>query len=259
MKKAIIKWSFRVLLFAVTLLGLLVIIVLNPSLMYANKKILGDFNVYHDNPIDKDCKLRLDDAMNILQTSELYDSTIKFDICLNDGSHFPELLEIFLGRAFALGYTSNKVTLCGKTNFQENYVEVNGLKWNLTQLLAHEETHCLVFHKLGFWNSNPVANHPKWKWEGYPEYVARQQPYQLVLAKNIEQLIEGEKKEKDEWGISFADSTITSREYFKYRLLNQYCFEIRKMSFNDLLNDTSSEQTIEKQMMDWYDMQKLTE
>ena len=156
--------------------------------MYANRTDLGEFTVYHSQKIEKECKFSIVEAMEILKTSELYDSTIKFDICLNDGSLYPSLMELFLGRAFALGYTSNKITLCGKTNFKENYVEVNDNKWNLTQLLAHEGTHFLVFNKVGFWNANPVANNPRWKWEGYPEYIARQDTSGLNLAKNIKKL-----------------------------------------------------------------------
>ncbi len=257
MKRKIFKWTIRISVVAVLLLGLLVAIVLKPSLMYANKTLLGNFTVYHDKPLDKELKLRLDNATEILKTSQFYDVNIKFDICMNDGSLYPSLLQVFLGRAFALGFTSNKVALCGTVNIKDNYVQVNDCRWNLTQLLAHEETHCFVFNKFGFWKSNPIAHQPLWKWEGYPEYVSRRASDQIDLAKNIERLNEVIRKNKDEWGISFADSTLSSREYFHYRLLIQYCLDIKKMTYENLLKDTTSEQTTTTQMMNWFTTQKI--
>lgn len=256
MKRKILKWTLRFTVLIILLFGVLILTVLNPALLYANKTVFENFTVYHNKPLDKDLKTQLDNARNIIKENQLFDSGLKFDICLNDGSLYPSLLEIFMGQAFALGFTSNKVAICGEANFKENYVEVNGYKWNLTQLLAHEETHCLVYNKIGFWKSNPIANNPKWKWEGYPEYVSRRYQDQLNLVKNIKQFDETIKLDKTQWGISFADSTVTSREYFNYRLLTQYCLDIKKMTFEEFLCDTTSEQTIKTQMRKWYSTRK---
>ena len=256
MKRKILKWTFRFTVLIILLFGVLILTVLNPTLLYANKTVFENFTVFHNKSLDKDLKTRLDDARNIIKENQLFDSSLKFDICLNDGSLYPSLLEIFMGQAFALVFTSNKVAICGNANYKDNYVEVNGYKWNLTQLIAHEETHCLVYNKLGFWKSNPIANNPEWKWEGYPEYVSRRYQDQLNLVKNIKQLDEALAFDKTQWGISFADSTITSREYFNNRLLTQYCLDIKKMTFEEFLSDTASEQTIETQMRKWYITQK---
>lgn len=256
MKRKILKWTLRISTLLILFLALLVVLVLNPTLLYANKTVIGKFTVYHNQQLDENLKLRLNDADEILKSSELYDANLKFDICLNDGSIYPSLMEIFMGQAFALGFTSNKIVICGNENFKDNSVEVNNYKWNLTQLLAHEATHCLVFHKNGFWNSNPVANHAKWKWEGYPEFVSRKNADQIDLARSIVQLNLSMEKDKNEWGIYFTDSTISSREYFNYRLMVQYCIEIKKMTFEKILNDTTSEQTINSEMMSWFEKQK---
>ena len=256
MNRKVINWTLRFVVTGLILLGFLVGVVLNPFLVYANETELGKCVVYHNEPLEENLKFRLDNAIEILKASELYDPTIKFDICLNDGSFYPSLLEIFMGKAFALGFTSNKVAICGELNCKDNYVQVNGQKWNFTQLLAHEEAHCLVFHRVGFWKSNPVANNPNWKWEGYPEYIARRDSSQMDLVKNIEQLRDAIKTDKDAWGIRLPDSTISPREYFNYRLLNQYCIEIKRMSFENLLKDTTSEQTLQNEMMNWYFEQK---
>jgi hypothetical protein len=140
----------------------------------------------------------------------------------------------------------------GNANCKVNIVELNGYKWNLTQLLAHEETHCFQFHKFGLWKSNPMANHPKWKWEGYPEYVARRNADQLDLTKNIARKIAAENLEKDVWAIYFSDSTIVPRNYYNAWLLIQYCFDVKKMTYGNLLKDSTSEQATRTQMMNWF-------
>ena len=128
-------------------------------------------------------------------------------------------------------------------------VELNGYKWNLAQLLAHEMTHCLQFDKLGLWQSNPVAHIPDWKWEGYAEYVSRHNADQQDLSNNIQRfLATGEAG----WAIKFADSTIAPREYYDYWTLVQFCLDIKKMTYSQLLADTTSEQTARQSMMAWF-------
>jgi hypothetical protein len=257
MKRHIFKWTLRFTATGLLVLGILIGTVLNPTFLYANKTVTDQYTVYHSKALDDDIMLRIDHALEILKTSELYDSNLKFDICLNDGSLYPSLMEMFLGKAFALGFTSNKIVICGKHNFKDNYVEVHDIKWNLTQLIAHEATHCLVFHKIGFWKSNPVAHHPTWKWEGYPEYIARRDSDQVDLVKNIERYEDAVQRDPGAWGIHFADSTLSPKAYFKYRLINQYCLDIKKITYANLLKDTAGEQTIHSEMMEWYAKQKM--
>ncbi|MEI2708915.1 MAG: hypothetical protein V9E96_07855 [Chitinophagaceae bacterium] len=119
----------------------------------------------------------------------------------------------------------------------------------MTQLLAHEMTHCLQFDKLGFWKSKPIANIANWKWEGYAEYVSRQNTDQKDLSKNIARLIA---TDKSNWEINFGDSTIAPREYYDYWTLVQYCMDIKKMTYKQILADTTSEQTVRQEMMSWF-------
>ncbi len=248
MKQQIKKWTLRLVATVLLIAGLLLIIVLNPILTYANKTTHNNYSVFHNKTLDPALLTSLDNATECLKTSEFYNPTLQLDICLNDGSKYPKLMQMLRGQAFAWGFY-NKVVLQGNVNCTENYVELNGYKWNLTQLLAHEMTHCLQFNKLGFWKSNPVANIPDWKWEGYAEYVSRQNKDQTDLAKNIERFIS---TDKNSWEIRFADSTIAPREYYKRWILVQYCLNIKKMSYKKLLADTASEHQVKQEMMDWY-------
>lgn len=248
MKRKIKKWTLRLTATALLIGGLLLIIVLNPILTYANKTTHYNYTIFHNNTLDSTLLTKLDQATELLKASEFYNSKLHLDICLNDGSKYPKLIQALRGRAFAWGFY-DKVVMQGKANFQDNYVELNGYKWNLTQLVAHEMTHCLQFDKLGFWKSKPIANIPNWKWEGYAEYVSRQNIDQKDLSKNIERLIATNEKY---WEIKFADSTIAPREYYDNWTLIQYCMDIKKMTYEQIIADTTSEQAVRQEMMRWF-------
>jgi len=248
MKRQIKKWVLRFSATVLLIAGLLLIIVLNPMLTYANKTTHQHYAIFHHKPLDPALTIRLDQATGLLKASELYDSTFQLDICLNDGSAYPSLMKTLRGRAFAWGFY-NKVVLQGVANCKDNYLELDGYRWNLTQLLTHEMIHCLQFARLGLWKSKPVATIPDWKWEGYAEYVSRQSDEQKDLSKNITRLI---KTDKSNWEITFSDSTISPRAYYEYWTLVQYCMDIRKMNFNQVLSDTTSEEALRQEMMKWF-------
>jgi hypothetical protein len=237
------------------IVGILIVIILNPILTYANKTTHNNFSIFHNKPLDSALLLQLDQANEFLKKSECYNPGLKLEICLNDGSVYTKIIEKTGGGAFGRGFY-NKVVLLGTANYKANYVELNGYKWNLTQLLAHEMVHCLQLDKFGLWKSRPVANIPTWKWEGYAEYIARQNSDQKNLSKNIARLIDAEKKDRNIWQINFSDSTICPTEYYNYWVLVQYCIDIKKMTFTQILADTTKEITIKKEMMDWHQLQK---
>lgn len=235
--------------------GLIVIMAAYPSLLYASKTVSGNYTVYHDSPLDKDFMLRLTQVDELLKPSELYDPQFKFDICLNDGSFYPTFLRNLRGQAFAWGFY-NKIVVMGKADYTHNAIELNGYRWNMAQLLAHEAMHCLQFHRFGLWKSNPVAQYPDWKWEGYPEYIARRKVSQSDFAIDIARSLDADTTDHNSWAIPFADTTIAPREYYGHWLLVRYCLDIQKVTYTNLLQDTTTEQVISEQMMGWYAAQK---
>lgn len=251
-RQQIKKWPLRLIVTTLLTAGLLLIIILNPILTYASKTTHNNYTVFHNKTLDPALLSRLDQATELLRASEFYNSNLQLDICLNDGSKYPTLIQTLRGQAFAWGFY-NKVVLQGMANFKDNYVELNGYKWNLTQLLTHEMTHCIQFNKSGFWKSKPFANIPNWKWEGYAEYVSRQNNDQKDLTKNITRLIAAD---KTDWKINFSDNTIAPREYYDYWTLVQYCIDVKKMNYKQILADITSEQTVRKEMMSWFSRQK---
>lgn len=251
MKKIILRWTLGITATGLLLFGILIAIVLNPGLLYANKTTLGPYRVFHNRPLDAHFKARLDEASALLKASELYDAAFTLDICLNDGSRYPALVQCFQSPAFGIGFY-NKVVIMGSVNAADNYVSLNGYKWNLTQLLAHEALHCFQYHYLGLWKSNPLAGYPNWKWEGYNEYIARQNPDQKELTQNMKRYEGAMKRDPDSWGIAFADSTFTGKEYYQWWMMMQYCEHVKKMNYFQILKDTHSEENVRHEMMDWY-------
>lgn len=251
--KGIIKvWITKVVAIFLLIVAILILLVLNPVLGYAKKTAHKGFTIYHDQPIVVEFIDRLDAAILLIRQSELYDSDIQLDLCLNDGSYYPSLIRMLQGPAFARGFY-DKVVLQGQADYVRNTLTVNGYNWNLTQLLAHEMVHCLQFNRKGFWHSKPVANIPDWKWEGYAEYVSRQGPDQQDLAANMSRYIAAD---PETWAISFADGTIAPRLYYRSWMLVQFCTVVKKMDFEQLLADTASEDAVWKELYDWYSSNK---
>lgn len=251
MKKSIKKWSIRLISFGFVSLFTIVLGVLNPSFLYANKTEIGNYTIFHNSELPPEFENRLKGVHANIQHSELFDEALNLKICLNDGSLYPELMEKLRGPAFGWGF-HNISTFRGEFNFKENTVELNGYKWNLEQLITHELTHCLQFIELGLFDSNPLGNHPNWKWEGYAEYVARKNDTQLSLVRNIKRIESAKKENPDAWGIFFDDGTVAPINYYNDWLLVQYCLDIKQMTYLELLNSEIPKASTKEEMNDWY-------
>lgn len=255
MKKRLRIWAIRLTATFLLMAILLVVIILYPALTYANKTVHNNYTVFHHQPLRPALLSHLDQATELVRSSEYYDPRWKLDICLDDGALYPHLVEKVWGRAFGRGFY-NKVVLMGDARYKENKVVLNGYTWNLEQLLAHEMIHCFQFHKRGLWKSKPVADIPDWKWEGYAEYISRRSPDQQDLFRNSERLLKaGEEARVNGW-IWFADGSGTLLLYYRYWLMVQYCMDVKKMRYDQLIDDTLPEEAIWKQVMDWYSEQK---
>lgn len=251
MKRHIRNWSIRLAVTVLAFISLGIFVVFNPTLSYANKTTHGRFTIFHQQELDPDLFLHLERAEKIVSASELFRSDLHLQICLNDGSSYPGMIETIQGQAFAYGF-HNKVVLRGSLDCRLGFVELNGHKWNLTQLLAHEMTHCLQFDRLGLFHSNPVAGIPDWKWEGYAEYIARQKDGQNDLASNLALL---RQYHPNEWGIQLGDGTIAPRNYFESWMWVQYCLDVEGLTFLQLLEDPRDATDMEQLLNNWFDQQ----
>ncbi len=247
------KWLLRISLAGLLMGGILFILVMYPMLTYAHSTRYSGMVVLHQHQLNTSLLPHIDKAIESLKTSELYNPLLELQICVNDGAFYPELIGQLRGPAFAWGF-HNKLVLMGKAYYPKNYVDLHGYRWNLTQLLAHEAIHCYQFSALGILQSAPLAHIPAWKWEGYPEYIARQLPDQKDLKHNIERLLACEKD--NSWAVYFADSTMAPKTYYNYWVLVQYCLDIKEMTYTDLLADSKPEEEVKAEMLQWYKEQE---
>ena len=151
-KNQLKKWTLRISVTIVFIIGLLAGIVLKPSLLYAHSTADGTYTIYLQRVLAPQFVGQLNKANELLKASELYDSSLKLSICLNDGSYYPQLIQKLGGTVFGRGF-AHEVVLGGEMNAAGNYVQINGYKWNLVELLAHEATHCMEFNRYGLRHS----------------------------------------------------------------------------------------------------------
>lgn len=253
-----------------TLLTLLIVIsafatiILFPQLLFANKLKYKKFKVCSNDKINYDIKIVLDNAINLVQKSELYDSSYKYNIILCHNSFYnkiDDILGIGLVARARLNNLIIKVRIDPKSNLAfptfRKECEVN-----LTYLLAHEMIHCLQAKKYGIMKFNPFRHPELWKLEGYPEYISRKAELSskdYSLASEIERYVNLENKATDIWILAEEGGCEVPNFYYKGRLMMEYLMDIKHLSYDQILKDSVSESTIFKEMIKWKDSTKKIE
>jgi len=159
----------RALLTLLIIIAALVTIILFPQLLFANKMKYKNFKLCSNDKISNDIKIVLENAMDLVQKSELYDSGYKYNIILCHNSFYNKIDDRLLGIGPAararLHNVIVKVRIDPKSNLAfpafRKECEVN-----LTYLLAHEMIHCLQANNYGIMKFNPFRHPELWKLEG---------------------------------------------------------------------------------------------
>jgi hypothetical protein len=245
------KWGLRLLLLLAMAVALLLVAILNPAIFYNHTTTIANYTIYHHTTLDFHLTAIVQAADSVVKKCSLYSANQKIAICLNDGSYYTKLLLAIRGPAFGWGF-ANKVVLLGQADWKANTVSLNGYKWNATALLAHEITHCMQYLRLGLWKSNPVAHYPDWKWEGFAEYIARNEIDANQLQKNISMHASQHQLTPNAWAIQLSDSTIVPKNYYEAHLLVSYCRIVRNFNFEQLLKDTTSATVLLQEMQQWH-------
>ena len=74
----------------------------------------------------------------------------------------------------------------------------------------------------------------------------------MSLVDNIERLNAAKVSEPDAWGIFFSDGTVAPRIYYEYWLLVQYCLDIKKMTYRELIASSVPMEVFEAEMQQYY-------
>lgn len=240
-----------------SLLGLSVlfwiVVMLHPGIVYANSTQFGQVTVYHDQPLEAETGKVLENALAIMKKSDLYREDISIQLCLNDGSFYPELHPLRGGLAYA--FLNKSVIYGSKPDFAEgtssfqwkiNHNELR--KADLTWLLAHEFTHNLQ------WNLDWlfVMKYDFWKGEGYAEYISRQWQNDGKLREKIQQY-EDAKNQKHKGIPVFIlnNGTIQTQSYFQYAIMTQYLIEQQGMDWDQICKDERTMDEVYSEMLAW--------
>src|SRR5258705_5224269 len=98
MKKTF-KRIFKITLLAfLTAILTIVSIILFPQRLFANRMEYKNFTVCSNDKIDNNITIALDNAINLVQKSELYDSSYKYNIILCYNSFYNKIDDKLLGR-----------------------------------------------------------------------------------------------------------------------------------------------------------------
>lgn len=264
MKKAIKRIFAGILLAVLVTISGLVTILFFPKPLFANKLEHGPFKVYSNDNIDSDIKRILDNALKLVESSELHDPTLTFEIYLSHNTLFNEIDDVLLGHRPSARATNNYISFKVAVDVERNlffptfYQKCEG---NLTYLLAHEMVHVLQTSRYGKIKFNPFTHPEYWKLEGYPEYIARRHDrltanYDLV--KEIDRYIDLESKSTDIWISIDEGGCFAPKHYYKGRLMTEYLMNIKHFTYHKILADTISAEGIYAEMITWKDSIKET-
>ena len=259
MKKKIRKIFKSTLLALLIFVTVLATIILFPQLLFANIMKYRNFKVCSNHKISNDIKVILDNAINIVQSSDLYDSNYKYNIILCHNSFYNKIESTILGRGPSARATFNNVVVKVKIELDSNLAFATFPKEceiNLTYLLAHEMIHCLQARKYGILKFNPFRHPELWKVEGYSEYISRRSQLSnsgYSLTKEIERYVDLQSKASDMWIAVQEGGCEFPNYYYKGRLMIEYLIDIKHLRYDQILKDTTSENNIFKEMLNWKD------
>lgn len=255
--KKIIKKILQITLLTLIAAILTITIVLFPQHLFANKMKYKNFTVYSNEKIDNDIKIVLDNAMNLVKKSEINDSNYRYNIILCYNSFYNKVDDKLFGGGPTARSRLNDVIIKVRIDAKNNLAFPTfhkSCEESLTCLLAHEMTHCLQTNKYGIIKFNPFKYPALWKLEGYPEYVARKTELSnrgYNLTSQIDRYVNLERKETNIW-ISGVDSGCeVPNYYYKGLLMVEYLIDIKHLSYDKILNDTVSENTVYQEMINW--------
>lgn len=235
-----------------------IVLLINPSLSYAHETQIDQLTVFHNNELEQEVELILKNALEIIETSEIYDHTLNIQLCLNDDKMYPNLHPIPGGAAYS--FLNKTVIYASKPNFEQNTSdfrwEINNnelRKFNLTTLLAHEFVHNLQHNfnpKYYILNSFGTLN---WKFEGHADYIAREYKNDGRLKDKIEFYLMEETKEHVGIPVfKLTDGTIQNLSYFKFALVIQYLIEVKNLTYQEICNLESNIERPYSEMIDWF-------
>jgi hypothetical protein len=259
MKKILKKIFAGTLLMTIVTVSGLVTIIFFPEPLFADKLEHGQFTVYTNEQTDEHIGVILDNALAFVKKSELYDPAYRWDVFFSYNSVYNQIDDKILGHGPSARAVDNNIVVKVGVDLKRNLffpTFYHACEGNLTYLIAHEMMHCLQEHKYGKVKFNPFSPPEMWKLEGYPEYIARQPRRQDVnynLVAEIERYVKLERELRDIWIAVEETGCKAPKYYYKSRLMIEYLIDVKHQSYDQILNETTSEEEIYAEMLHWKD------
>ncbi len=252
--KRLLKLTFLTL---AAIILTIVFIILLPQKLFAQRITYKQFTVYSNQEIDAGIKAVLDDATILAGKSELYDPGYSYNIILCNKSIYNKIDGALFGVGRTAGSRLHNVIIMVGIDVKKNLAFTTFHKactQNLSVVISHEMIHCLQAHKYGIWKFNPFRHPVFWKLEGYPEYISRQRELldrDYSFSSDIDRYVKLRAKNRDIWISSREGGCEVPDYYYKGKLMIEYLIDVRHFSYDQILKDTTSEDIMYREMIDW--------
>lgn len=216
------------------LLLLYSVLIAYPNMLFGKPYTFQNFKVYSTQPLDGAMRKVLEESSRKLAASELNNKSLQHTVFLCNDYKLYTLLAPFARTSFACNYPFVHNIFIANANVQKNEAYKNDASdrytRSLSALIAHEVTHTLMEHKMGFWKSRSMED---WKAEGYCDFIGNsgagtptEQKAFLQRSKNDER---------------------NGTRYKKYGIAVDYLMREKKMRFEEMrLSDLSLAQVLQE-------------
>ncbi len=248
MKTSLKKISLGFLSLSLLALACLVLSMLNPQWFYEYRTERGNFTILHEQAFPAGVDSILNQAHLIVQNSPHYLPDYQITICMDDGSSFPRWIEkLKKGRAVSYAHI---VVMQQAFDYDKGVSDFDGHLWDLTELYAHEITHCYQFKLAGF----ATLWLPMWKIEGYAEYNSRRVLGPFSLRERYALLLESRQGPKAAFRWAATENGYGSPEsYLEALVYVQYLIEEENWTYPQILESEIDANTLEAKLKAWYE------
>lgn len=249
--------SFLGVITTVFIVGIFTLI-LFPQPLFSNSYEYKNFKIYSNYELNQEAfNNAIDQAIIILKKSEINDPNYNYDVFLASETIYNQIDDFIFGEWSVARAIDNNVIIKREVNEEEGAVKNGENEFDLVYVLVHEIIHCLQSKKYGKLKFNPVSHPPYWKLEGYPEYIARRELLEnkeYDLRVGISDFLNRTASDEDiNQVIQISENESTPYIYYKGRLMVEYLMDIKKMSYDQVLDNSVQEDSVYSEMMKWYE------
>lgn len=258
--KRFLKITLIIVVIAVIFFCLPQLILAYPNFLFGKKHTYKNFIILSDKDVDRGIDAKLDSITDALTHTGFYNgSTIKVILC-NKGSltkfldkislapggagfhHFSGNIFLFESRIEQFRKENAKAEGAHKKLIKYSYQE-----FNFKNLLTHEVLHKLHSDTLGLFEFKRKMPSPHWKAEGFAEYFAFLSERAADPNYDFMGRIELYLKFQHEFPLF----------YIKSELLYEFLTEHQKMTFAQIMDDSTTEEATFDSLIKWYSENKI--